>query len=136
MPLSSSCNPDNWGDRDTPWSQTHREITNSNLTDSHHIIQDARINDIAGYDHWAAPAIRLQGPNVRGTEHYIATQTQRIRNYSPYGDLRAAARRALRAAGVDGEDVDDALRRADRYFKGQLCLTDSSIVSGSYKNRP
>ena len=57
---------------------TYGDLVSSGQKDAHHIIQDAAVRDILGYNRMDAPAIQLDGPsNVVGTEHYYATITQR-----------------------------------------------------------
>jgi hypothetical protein len=143
---SSNCTPDphfqrrNKGVRQTPWSPTHREATSNRQQsapevgwktyDSNHIIQDAAVVRITGYNPWAAPVVYLYGPSwAIGSQHYLVTQYQlHATNRGTYGAERDIAKESLRAGGVAERDVEDAMRRADRYFKGQLCLSDGSIT--------
>jgi len=76
----------------------------------------------------------LRGPSTLiGSEHYLATQVQAALapakgTPTTYGFERDIAERALRKAGVRDDDIDEALRRADRYFLGQLCLSEDSFL--------
>ena len=92
--------------------------------DSHHIIQDAAVQDVPGYVHDNAPAMRLDGPSTaRNSEHYLATQAQNsFRGGGTYGAERRAGYFALRKAGKSIEDAKAAVRYADRYFMGELKL--------------
>jgi RHS repeat-associated protein len=92
-----------------------------NIKDGHHIVQDAAVRDLPGYQRGEAPAINLDGPsNVRGTEHNIATQTQiarrKIGDGGTYKSERNIAYRTLRGAGLTPEQAKQAVRAADNYF--------------------
>ena len=47
------------------------------MKDAHHIVQDAAVRDIPGYDRGSAPAIQADGPSTQiGSEHYNMTYDQ------------------------------------------------------------
>ncbi len=102
----------NWG------YGTHRQLKNASCKDSHHIVQDAAVRDLKGYDYWEAPTIQLPGPSHKvGSPHYKATQTQRQRGG---GTLKAEYRmayKALRRAGLTSEEAKFQLGRAVSYFE-------------------
>ena len=103
---------------------TYGDLVSSGQKDAHHIIQDAAVRDISGYNRMDAPAIQLDGPsNVVGTEHYYATITQRKNGGGIYGAERGIAYMSLRKAGLSVDDAKAAVRGADDYFMGQLGLT-------------
>ena len=57
---------------------THQQLVSHGHKDSHHIIQDAAVRDLPGYDRNQAPTIQLEGPANRvGTEHNAAKLIQR-----------------------------------------------------------
>ena len=105
-----------------PASGSYDDIYAAGLRDSHHIIQNAAVRDLPGYSRGAAPAIHLPGPStLRGSPHYLATQTQRAASVAgTYGAERQVARDALRAGGLNRFQTWSALRRADAYFTGRL----------------
>ena len=103
---------------------TYGELVSSGQKDAHHIIQDAAMRDIPGYNRMDAPAIQLDGPsNVVGTEHYFATITQRRKGGGTYGSEREIAYMSLRKAGLSVDDAKAIVRSADEYFMGKLGLT-------------
>jgi hypothetical protein len=54
------------------------ELRAAGLKDAHHVIQDAAVRDLPGYDTQLAPGVQLEGPSTAvGTPHYSATQAQR-----------------------------------------------------------
>ena len=101
---------------------TIADLRNARLVDAHHIIQDAAVRDVPGYDTNAAPGIQLGRPsNIRGTEHYLATQAQNAALIGgTYGAERQVAYQALIAAGRSPSEAGAALTRADGYFIDQL----------------
>ena len=103
---------------------TYKELREAGYKDAHHIIQDAAVKDIEGYNKGSAPAIQLEGPsNQVGTEHYIATTVQRQGGGGTYGQERGIAYKALRKAGFSIEESKAYVRYADNYFMGELGLT-------------
>ena len=103
---------------------TYKELRKAGYKDAHHIIQDAAVKDIEGYNKGSAPAIQLEGPsNQVGTEHYNATKVQRQGGGGTYGQERGIAYKALRKAGFSIEESKAYVRYADKYFMGELGLT-------------
>ncbi len=97
---------------------TYGELKNAGIKDAHHVIQDAAVRDLPGYDSRAAPAVELKGPATRvGTPHYEATQVQRQAGGGTYADERRIAYEALRRAGLSHEEAHTLIGRADDYFK-------------------
>jgi hypothetical protein len=97
---------------------TYGELKNTGIKDAHHVIQDAAVRDLPGYDSRAAPAVELKGPATRvGTAHYEATQVQRQAGGGTYADERRIAYEALRRAGLSHEEAQTLIGRADDYFK-------------------
>ncbi|WP_371106117.1 RHS repeat-associated core domain-containing protein [Pseudomonas sp. p21] len=75
--------------------------------DSHHVIQKAAMLNIPGYGKGeTAYSVQLEGPpNIPGTEHYNATQSQRQKGTGgTYGSERIVGYRALRRAGLSPEE--------------------------------
>lgn len=97
---------------------TYGELKNAGIKDAHHVIQDAAVRELPGYDSRAAPAVELKGPATRvGTAHYEATQAQRQAGGGTYADERRIAYEALRRAGLSHEEAQTLIGRADDYFK-------------------
>jgi hypothetical protein len=97
---------------------TYGELKNAGIKDAHHVIQDAAVRDLPGYDRRAAPAVELKGPSTRvGTAHYEATQVQRQAGGGTYADERKIAYESLRRAGLSHEETQTLLGRADDYFQ-------------------
>jgi RHS repeat-associated protein len=97
--------------------KTVGELREAGERDAHHVIQDAAVRDIKGYQTNAAPGVQLQGPsNVRGTPHYEATQVQRQSGGGTYGAERRIGYKALRRAGRSKEEARGEIERADKYF--------------------
>ena len=116
-----------FGTDSSSWSPSYKDLVSENKKDAHHIIQDAAVRDIPGYDRNDAPAIQLDGPsNVIGTPHYYATQAQRNGEHGTYGAERKTAIEALQAAGVPDEEIADAVNRADNYFINKLGISEDT----------
>ena len=97
---------------------TYGELKNAGIKDAHHVIQDAAVRELPGYDSRAAPAVELKGPATRvGTAHYEATRVQRQAGGGTYADERRIAYEALRRAGLSQEEAQALIGRADDYFK-------------------
>jgi RHS repeat-associated protein len=93
------------------------DLRAAGLKDAHHVIQDAAVRDLPGYDTNAAPGLHLEGPSTAaGTPHYNATQIQRLPGGGTYGAEREIAYDALRAAGYSDAEAAQAIKEADRYF--------------------
>jgi RHS repeat-associated protein len=88
--------------------------------DSHHVIQKAAMLNIPGYGKGeTAYAVQLEGPpNVPGTEHYIATQSQRQKGTGgAYASERVVGYRALRRSGLSAEESRCHIMFADADLK-------------------
>lgn len=102
-----------------------------NGTESHHIIQNAAVKDMPGYNKYQAPSIQLKGPASKvGTEHYKATQFQSHNKYGgTYGDERKVAYISLRKAGKTKEEAYAAIKYADSYFIGELGWSYDTVTN-------
>jgi RHS repeat-associated protein len=128
--LAPSCQTESNNETE-PHRPSHRDLTSPSGKqtgyDSHHIIQNAAVRDLPGYDRDDAPAIALRGPSTDpSTEHYRATQAQRQPGGGTYGAERQIAYNSLIAAGKTPAEASAAVARADAYFKDQLGVTDST----------
>lgn len=93
------------------------DLRSAGLKDAHHVIQDAAVRDLAGYDTNLAMGVQLRGPSTAaGSPHYLATQVQRRAGGGTYGAERRIGYRALRRAGVSKSDARRAVRESDAYF--------------------
>ena len=103
---------------------TYKELLDAGANDSHHIIQDAAMRDMPGYNRMNAPAIQLDGPAREiGTPHYNATQAQRSTiGGGTYGAERRIGYRSLREAGLSVDEAKATIRGADSYFMDKLGL--------------
>ena len=82
--------------------------------DAHHIIQDAAVKHLPGYDTHAAPGVQLPGPaNMPGTQHYQATQVQRQGGGGTCAAERRIVYKALRRGGLRLGEARAAIARAD-----------------------
>jgi hypothetical protein len=62
----------------TTLTSTVGELRAAGLRDAHHVVQDAAVRNLPGYNTQLAPGVQLPGPSTAvGTPHYIATQVQR-----------------------------------------------------------
>jgi hypothetical protein len=94
------------------------ELRAAGLQDAHHVIQDAAVRDLPGYDTQLAPGVQLEGPSTAvGTPHYLATQAQRAAGGGTYAAERDIAANSLRAAGYSEAQIQQALSEADNYFQ-------------------
>jgi len=94
------------------------ELRDAKLKDAHHVVQDAAVRDLPGYNTNAAPGVQLQGPaNVRGTPHQLTRPVQRQAGGGTYAAERRIGYKALRKAGVDKADARQAIGEADDYFQ-------------------
>ncbi len=94
------------------------DLRAAGLKDAHHIIQDAAVRELPGYETNAAPGTQLPGPSTRvGTAHYRATQIQRQAGGGTYAAERRIGYKALRTAGLSEAEARAALARADAFFK-------------------
>jgi len=115
---------------------SYGELVSSGQKDAHHIIQDAAMRDVPGYDRFDAPAVQLDGPsNVVGTEHYYATVAQRRMGGGTYGAERGIAYMSLRKAGLSVDEAKAIVRGADKYVMDELGLTVDSPTRIAGKRR-
>jgi hypothetical protein len=89
-------------------------------SEAHHIIQDAAVKNLPGYNKMDAPTIHLEGPAYdKATPHGKATQTQKKTvGGGTYAAERRIGYRALRNAGVNRNEAKAAIKIADNYFEG------------------
>jgi RHS repeat-associated protein len=122
---------------DTPAQRITQPIGDlraAGIKDAHHVIQDAAVRHLPGYDTNAAPGVGLPGPStLRGSPHYNATQVQRLPGGGTYGAERQIGGDALRAAGVDEAKATQAVREADEYFN--LLGIDENTITRIPGNR-
>ncbi len=98
-------------------TRTVGDLRARGLKDAHHVIQDAAVRDLPGYNTNLAPGVQLKGPStLANSPHYLATQAQRISGGGTYGAERDIAYRSLRAAGYTDATASQALKEADAYF--------------------
>ncbi len=96
--------------------------------DAHHIIQDAAVRNLPGYNTNTAPGIQLPGPsNVTGTPHNIATGVQRQAGGGTYAAERRIGYKAMRRAGVPEGDARAAIQQVDGYF-GSIGIGPDTIT--------
>ena len=94
------------------------ELRAAGLKDAHHVIQDAAVRDLPGYDTQLAPGVQLPGPSTAaGTPHYLATQAQRVAGGGTYAAERVIAADSLRAAGYSEAQIQQILSETDAYFQ-------------------
>ncbi|WP_217429823.1 RHS repeat-associated core domain-containing protein, partial [Sphingomonas bacterium] len=93
------------------------ELRSAGLKDAHHVIQDAAVRDLPGYNTNKAPGVQLSGPStLDGSPHFNATQAQRVQGGGTYGAERQIGYDALRAAGHTDGQATQAIQEADAYF--------------------
>jgi RHS repeat-associated protein len=108
-------------------SGEYAKLVRAGAKDSHHIIQDAAVRDLPGYDRKTAPAVQLPGPStLPGTPHYIATQIQRQKGGGTYYLERRIAYKALRKAGIGKEDAKELVKGADIHFSEINVTSDTT----------
>lgn len=103
-------------------------------SDAHHIIQDAAVKHLPGYDTNRAPGVQLPGGARRGTPHYLANMVQRQKGGGTYGAERRIGYKAMRRAGVSKMDARNAIEQADTYFKS-LGVGPSTVTKIPRRNR-
>lgn len=92
-------------------------LVDAGFTDAHHVIQNAAVRDLPGYDPKAAPAVALPGPaGVPSSPHGMTRPAQRKSDWGTYGIERSVAYHSLRAAGYTDAQARAALSRADEHF--------------------
>lgn len=100
-------------------TQSVGDLRAAGLKDAHHVIQDAAVRNLPGYNTRAAPGVQLPGPSTaQGTPHYIATQIQRGAGGGSYAAERAIAYKALRRAGHTEAQARQIIAETDAYFQG------------------
>ena len=98
-------------------SGTFEELRKANVSDKHHIIQDAAVRDLPGYNRNLAPAVQLDGPSWKaGSPHYETRVVQRQLGGGTYAAERRIGYKSLRRAGVPEEEARSLIQQADDYF--------------------
>ena len=93
-------------------------LRSAGARDAHHIIQDAAVRDLPGYNTRAAPGVQLPGPaNAARTPHGRATAVQRQAGGGTYAAERRIGYKALRRAGISEADARSLILWADDYFQ-------------------
>jgi hypothetical protein len=94
------------------------ELRAAELRDAHHVIRDAAVRDLPGYDTNAAPGVELKGPvSVEGTPHQLTRPVQREAGGGTYAAERRIGYKALRKAGLSPAAARQAIYEADAYFR-------------------
>jgi len=87
------------------------------LKDAHHVIQDAAVRDLPGYNTKLAPGVQLQGPSTAvGTPHYVATQIQRQAGGGTLGAEMRIGYKSLRKAGYSETQARQVIKESQDYF--------------------
>jgi RHS repeat-associated protein len=95
------------------------QLKTAGLKDAHHVIQNASVRDLPGYNKKAAPGIQLPGPSTTpGTPHYIATAIQRESGGGTYAAERRIGYKALRIIGYTQSEARAIIQEVDVYFNG------------------
>uniref|UniRef100_UPI00300B45F6 RHS repeat-associated core domain-containing protein n=1 Tax=Acinetobacter guillouiae TaxID=106649 RepID=UPI00300B45F6 len=113
---------------------THRQMTRQgrqmakqqgkkNMYDSHHVYQDAAVNNIKDYNYYDAIAVSIQGRNddntTTGTPHYKANRAQDASSKAGLlGSETVVAFKSLRAAGLSAKAAKCATLKARSYLSG------------------
>jgi len=96
------------------WGPSVGDLRQAGQKDAHHILQDAAVKHLPGYDTHAAPGVQLPGPaNIPGTQHSHATQVQRQGGGGTYAAERRRGYKALRRGGWRLAEARAAIARAD-----------------------
>lgn len=104
------------------------ELRAAGKQDAHHIIQDAAVKNVPGYNTNHAPGIQLPGPSTRpGAPHQAATAVQRQAGGGTYAAERRIGSKGLRKAGLTPEQARRQIKRADEYFEG-LGVTGDTVT--------
>lgn len=110
----------------SPLTSTVGELRSAGLKDAHHVIQDAAVRELPGYNTRFAPGVQLPGPSTaRGTPHYVATQVQRQAGGGTYAAERRIGYKALRSSGISQSDARQIIQETDAYFQ-RLGVTPST----------
>jgi len=103
---------------ETRLTSTVGDLRAAGLRDAHHVVQDAAVRDLPGYNTQLAPGVQLPGPSTAvGTPHYIVTQVQR---QAGGGTLAAEMRigyKGLRQAGYSEAQARQIIAESDAYFR-------------------
>ena len=98
--------------------QTVGDLRAAGSKDARHVIQDAAVRDVPGYNTNAAPGVQFPGPSsAKGTPHYRATQVQRQPGGGTYAAERRIGYKALRRGGLSKDEARRAIQHADDYFR-------------------
>lgn len=109
--------------------EERRHAPEGDLRQAHHVVQDAAVRDLPGYDRNTAPSISLSaGDHLRATaSQYLGSRGTLAAEYS-----RAA--RALAAAGVPPGTAAERLNAAKSYF-GRLGYGPETVTRDPSKRR-
>jgi len=93
------------------------ELRKAGKNDAHHVIQDAAVRDLVGYNSSKAPGVQLPGPaSKKGTPHNATRSVQQQRGGGTYAAERRIGYKALRKAGATRDQARQQIKRADEYF--------------------
>ncbi|MBL8294291.1 MAG: RHS repeat-associated core domain-containing protein [Bryobacterales bacterium] len=93
------------------------ELRKAGKSDAHHVIQDAAVRDLPGYNSSKAPGVQLPGPPSKpGTPHNSTRAVQQQRGGGTYAAERRIGYKALRKAGATRDQARQQIKRADEYF--------------------
>ncbi|MHB1059978.1 MAG: LysM peptidoglycan-binding domain-containing protein, partial [Rhodanobacter sp.] len=107
-------------------TQSVGDLRSLGLKDAHHVIQDAAVRDLPGYNTKLAPGVQLEGPStLEGSPHFNATQAQRVSGGGTYGAERQIAHDALISAGYTDAQATQVIQEADAYFNS-IGVTEST----------
>jgi hypothetical protein len=94
------------------------DLRAAGLKDAHHVVQDAAVRNLPGYNTQLAPGVELPGPSTAaGTPHYLATQVQRQSGGGTLGAEMRIGYKALRKAGYNEAQARQVLAEVDSYFR-------------------
>ncbi|MGH2343559.1 RHS repeat-associated core domain-containing protein, partial [Segnochrobactraceae bacterium EtOH-i3] len=100
---------------------SYRSLKSASIRDSHHIIQNASVLNILGYNPNDAPAIGLPGPAYNINSPHGATRpAQRAPIGGTYGIEFEIARQALKDAELTYIQIQREIDRANEYFEREL----------------
>jgi len=95
-----------------------RDLQAAGVKDAHHVVQDAAVRDLPGYESLQAPGVSLSGPSTQaGTPHYLATMVQRQAGGGSLGAELRIGYKALRVAGYAEETARRAISEASDWFR-------------------
>ncbi|MDD4933690.1 MAG: hypothetical protein PHO89_09540 [Methylacidiphilaceae bacterium] len=94
------------------------DLRAAGLKDAHHVIQDAAVRDLPGYNSQLAPGVQLSGPSTAvGSPHYTATQVQRQAGGGTLASEMRIGYKALRQAGYSETQARQIIAETDAYFR-------------------